>query len=448
MHAATINLGELFIPLWRGQFQCAGSDRVTNWDWAVLKDAEVWKEHGRIIGDCRPYIPGSFDRYPHNIAEKVSSGYKAKEWQGYFYGLAPALLHNILPFKYWQNFCHLVYAMRIVHQRRVSASQLQEAYFHVQTFHLEFEELYVQRNPDCLHFVRPCLHALLHTPQETVRMGTITTYSTWTIERMVGDLGGEIRLHSDPYANLSERGLLRCQTNALRASFPELEKKDKGPPAYSEDLGSGYHLLRARDEYAQALAGEEGAIIKRFIEDEEEKCGNAIPDNWAGPRVRRWARLQLPSGQIARSAWKEDRYAQTAIRRARFLSLPVSGSDKPQIEFAEVKFYFNARINDVRRPLALISLLSRPDADLFEKSFWTVWSVTLQNNALRVIDAKCVTSVVAVIPHDHHCREDRSDKRFFIWEYTGLEMDLLSDATQIRDEDRDALDQDDEEVNE
>lgn len=50
MHAATINLGELFILLCRGQFQCAGSDSLTRWHWAVLKDAEGWKEPGRIIG--------------------------------------------------------------------------------------------------------------------------------------------------------------------------------------------------------------------------------------------------------------------------------------------------------------------------------------------------------------------------------------------------------------
>ena len=66
---------------------------------------------------------------------------------------------------------------------------------------------------------------------------------------------------------------------------------------------------------------------------------------------------------------------------------------------------------------------------MFEKSFWTVWSVTeLGDEGLCVINVKCIQSVVAVVPHDHHILADQSDERYFIWEYLGLEMDLLSDA--------------------
>ncbi|TFK31092.1 hypothetical protein BDQ12DRAFT_701656 [Crucibulum laeve] len=61
MHVPTLNLGELFVPLWHGTFHSVAASKV--------------------------YLPSSFDRPPCNIALKVSSGYKAKEWQGYFYGL-------------------------------------------------------------------------------------------------------------------------------------------------------------------------------------------------------------------------------------------------------------------------------------------------------------------------------------------------------------------------
>jgi len=108
------------------------------------------------------------------------------------------------------------------------------------------------------------------------------------------------------------------------------------------------------------------------------------------------------------------------------------------VEFAEALFYFYARIDNVRTPLALVSVLSRPDMNLFKESWWTVWSVTEQHDdGLRVVDVKSIQSVVAVIPHNHHCNEDESDERFFIWEYMGLEMQLLSGALDGEEDDLD-----------
>src|SRR5882724_9572507 len=124
MHVPMLNLGDLLPALWRGVFKCNLNDNLESWDWAVLT-GDVWKQHGEEVAGCRPYIPGSFDQPPCNIALKINSGYKAKEWHGYLYGLALALLHNILPQNYWQNFCKLVHAMRIVHQRSIPRAQLQ-----------------------------------------------------------------------------------------------------------------------------------------------------------------------------------------------------------------------------------------------------------------------------------------------------------------------------------
>jgi len=142
MHVPTLNLGELFLPLWCGLFQCAAMDTVDSWDWAVLK-GEVWQNHGEAVGRAWPYMPTSFDRPPHNIAKKISSGYKGKEWQGYFYGLALALLHGILPSAYWKNLCKLVHAIRILHQRSIPLEQLLIAQSLLDKFHIEYETLYM-----------------------------------------------------------------------------------------------------------------------------------------------------------------------------------------------------------------------------------------------------------------------------------------------------------------
>lgn len=98
-----------------------------------------------------------------------------------------------------------------------------------------------------------------------------------------------------------------------------------------------------------------------------------------------------------------------------------------EIEFAEVQYFFNTIVNDERVTLALVSLYSRPDEDLFKQSNWTVWSVTEQGQlGLRVIDVKSILSVVSVIPHNHHVQADSSDECFFIWEQMGMDMALLS----------------------
>ncbi|KAF8068693.1 hypothetical protein FPV67DRAFT_1414486, partial [Lyophyllum atratum] len=141
--------------------------------------------------------------------------------------------------------------IRIIHQRSISRSQLQEAHRYLQEFHEEFEVLYCQRRTDRIHMMRPCVHALLHLTLETVRLGPVPLYSAWTMERVIGDLGGEIRQPSNPYQNLSERGVRRCQTNALKASFPALDREhQESLPRGSLDIGDGYVLLRAKDKHA------------------------------------------------------------------------------------------------------------------------------------------------------------------------------------------------------
>ena len=71
--------------------------------------------HGEAVANARYYMPGSFDNPPQNLALYVNTSYKAKEWQGYLYGLALALLHGILPMPYWHNVCKLVQAIQILH---------------------------------------------------------------------------------------------------------------------------------------------------------------------------------------------------------------------------------------------------------------------------------------------------------------------------------------------
>ncbi|KIJ46193.1 hypothetical protein M422DRAFT_250232 [Sphaerobolus stellatus SS14] len=185
---------------------CARTDNVNQWDWAVFRDDSVFKEDGAAVAACRPYIPGSYDHPPRNIVDKMNSGYRAKEWQGYVYGLEPALPTGILPELYWKNLCKLVKGVQIIQQRTISQEQVIEAQQYLEEFHLEFEAIYVRRQANRIYFVRPWL------------------YSAWTIECTVGNLGEEIKSHSRPYVNLTQCSLLRGQINAIEAKLSERQK--------------------------------------------------------------------------------------------------------------------------------------------------------------------------------------------------------------------------------
>src|SRR5712672_2495659 len=114
------------------------------------------------------------------------------------------LLLGILPDSYYMNYCKLVHSMRIMNQHRITKSNIRKAYLALTSFAQEFELLYCQWKETQIHFVRPCLHSLVHLPTEVVRFGPPLCSSQWTLERTIGNLGEEIKQHSNPFANLSQ----------------------------------------------------------------------------------------------------------------------------------------------------------------------------------------------------------------------------------------------------
>ncbi|KAF8583438.1 hypothetical protein K439DRAFT_1647251 [Ramaria rubella] len=303
MHMMMLNLGDLFPPLWRGQFECDPTDSMATWPWAVLT-GDVWKKHGEDVANAHPFMPGSFDWPPCNLTEKIHSGYKAKEWQGYFYGLA-------LPNMYWKNFCKLVRAVRIL----------------LDKFHMEYETIYVQRRTDCIHFFCPCVHALLHLGLEVPHLGLPTMTSQWTMEHTLSNLGEEIHQPLNPYANISECRLQQVQLNALKAMIPSLDKDSESVPQGSLNIGD--------DRYPHHCEGIAGQVVNLYICMAEEELGNELPDTWT-VKIVRWARVLLPNGQIV--------YMLLMHCMATSDTLYLSIDD--QVEYAKVQFYFTIKIGD------------------------------------------------------------------------------------------------------
>lgn len=305
MHLAA-NLSDLLLSLWRGTLDCGPSDNVETWDWAVFRDEGTWTIHGAAVENAGPYLPTSFDRKPRNISEKLNTGYKTWEFQLYMFGLAPALLYDILPRKYWSNYCQLVRGFQLMCQYRITAQELVHAQALLCCWERDFELLYYRRREDRIHFIRPCVHQTNHLVSETVRKGPSICYAQWTMERTIGNLGQEIRQPSNPFANLSQEGVRRCRINTLLSIMPELDNSHQGLPNGSVDLGDGYVLLRKRERYAKLPDGADAQAIANFLGARRML-----------PRIKKWARLLLPNKQVARSAWRETTKAREQVRMSR-----------------------------------------------------------------------------------------------------------------------------------
>ncbi|TFK65049.1 hypothetical protein BDN72DRAFT_773869 [Pluteus cervinus] len=430
MHLAGLNLPRHLIDIWLGdKIPLDGPGGKP--PFVVLDNEHTWHQHGKLVADARPYLPSSFDRPPRNPVEKLNSGYKAVEYITYVWILGPALFRLVLPPVYWLNFCKLVYAIRVLHQRRIRRNDL----FHVHDVLIEwgkeFESLYYQRRMDLLQLVRPCVHTILHAVDETFRRGPLGLYAQWTLENMIGNLGREVRQPSNPFANLAERGLLRAQISAAIAIDPTLSPPPPSLPRGSVSLGGEYLLLTPREDTYHRLTPPEIEALTNFYTD----LGYPMPSTFL---IQRWARLQLPNGQITRSLWKEKSTARATVRISRNVKYLIDGP-----RFGEVQYFSRLDLGGVMTAIAVISQYTDPEPGLLRDSFQTLRVCHyLGNRNIVIVKAKLIEAVVAMVPfpltpaekHDAEAYK-RLAGSFFVGEKLVFEM-----VAAERDEDSDQED--------
>ena len=246
MHLFGLNLGQLLVALWHGSIDHTQDDDPTTWLFTVLQNDLVWQAHGASVADAGLYLLIFLEsRVPCNPAEKISSGYKAVEYLVYIFGLCPALLYHRLPPKFYQNFCKLFFATCVIYKSKDDLLAAHKAFL---KFVYKFEILqYTTVLYMCslmhLHFIWPCVHALTHIILEHFHVGSLTEVSQWTMEKTIRNIGEEIWLHSNLYANLSHRVIEQVHVNALYAQALDLFHITEKVPTGACDVGDGYVLL-------------------------------------------------------------------------------------------------------------------------------------------------------------------------------------------------------------
>ncbi|KAE9390159.1 hypothetical protein BT96DRAFT_833830, partial [Gymnopus androsaceus JB14] len=378
----------------------------------------------QAVAACTPYIPGSFDHPPRNPAEKINSGYKAWEFLLYFYGLGPCLFFGLLPDIYWENYCSAVRSFQLLLQDICSTEELLEADDKFTEFSNGFKTIYVQRRSDQIHFVCPSIHAPSHIPFETARIGPGAIYSQWTMERTIGNLGEEIKQHSNPYANISQRGVRHCQVNALAASIPDLIPSSDAPPHGAKLLENGFMMLAATNTAAREVSAVEANAIRSFY----AALGEPKPACWC-PKLVRWARVKLPNGQIARSQWKEDPIPLEDIRIARNVKVGLNGEE----HVVEVHFYMLLRINETLYPIAIGSFYGPPHEELLRRSSGTYYTVPHYRDIdVHVFKITDIASTVMMAPDPQYIKifnggepDGTEVNRWFRMQRPGLKLSVF-----------------------
>jgi hypothetical protein len=214
-------------------------------------------------------------------------------------------------------FCKYVGIIELNGSKSVTAEENQELDTLIQTFSWEFEELHVQRIAARLHFVQPWMHTLLHVPNEAVAKGPTSYYSQWTLKRIIGVFKTNLRLHSNPGANMTHIALCFYQINSLKAMIPELDESKDKP---GTDLGEAYCKLQPHDTMRRPVTNLEACALDAYI----QAHGLQGDDDWIKKRtVLRFGHLGVPNGSVVRMAWKELLKPMDALRTLRMADVSV-----------------------------------------------------------------------------------------------------------------------------
>ncbi|EIW62750.1 uncharacterized protein TRAVEDRAFT_34095 [Trametes versicolor FP-101664 SS1] len=399
MHLTCLNLPDLFLSLWRGTIQGSIESDPKTWDCAVLAGSDVWTAYGVQVKRATSYLPGFFDRASRNITEKVNSGYKVIEFMTWFYNYLPAMLRWLLPEAYWLQLCKLVRGVKILYAEDILPEELVESKELLTGAVEEYEALYYARDPDHLHIVRPCIHLVWHGPDQVILLGSVKTCTQLPTERLIGDLGCEIKQPSNPFMNLSQRALRRCQINAVKSMLPYLDRarqKLNVLPRAAKDLGDGYALLRKLDTCARTLPALEAAAFYDYLSVwEPESCEGEERETFTC-KVRKWARMHVPNGTAVRSAWTEHEKPLSQLRLGRVVKARMH-TDCYYIKIGDVQYF--TRIGRAEQAVALVSVFRPRDEDLYQRSFKTVELHEYRGDeSLCVINAKTIETGIGMIP--------------------------------------------------
>lgn len=189
MHLVPINLVEILLRLWTGNYQF---DQEQPCSYVLTK--EQWIEIGNDLENARAHLPDAFGPAPLNIYTRLKA-YKRKAIQKHNLLLLyfPTIMRSRLPAKYYQNLIFLCKAYSLTMSRVVTEETLTLIKELWARFVLTFEELYVHpenqdEDPRRQVLMTSNIHATLHIADTIRDLGPAYGWCEWGLEDFLGPL--------------------------------------------------------------------------------------------------------------------------------------------------------------------------------------------------------------------------------------------------------------------
>jgi hypothetical protein len=93
-------------------------------------------------------------------------------------------------------------------------------------------------------------------------------YAQWTMECMIGILESNLRLDSNPFANMQQIAICHVAMTGVMARMPELDESalDSPPePNWCYNAGNVYCLLHPHDSHITAMTSGEAAAFSTYF---------------------------------------------------------------------------------------------------------------------------------------------------------------------------------------
>lgn len=169
-----------------------------------------------------------------------------------------------------------------------SDSEIQRLHEDIKIFLHSFENLYVQNDFSKVSRCRLCVFQLIHIPDHIRWFGSIRLGSRATVERMIGELGHQIRSKKAPFANMATILFERQVTHLLYQYYPDLQSTQQS--THTDLLFSKQNIKKREREVTQVFVQHLTAILLRDQIDFDIKFA-----------IERFGKFSLSDGTVLHS---------------------------------------------------------------------------------------------------------------------------------------------------
>ncbi|KAG8685707.1 hypothetical protein FRC08_012953 [Ceratobasidium sp. 394] len=218
MHLFFENIVPNLIRLWNGTFkelnQGSGSYQLSSEDWALI---------GRETAAATRTLPADFGSPLPDIAQDGYL-YKAEAHAFWIQFIAPIVLKNRLPGKYYKHALLLREIIMLCIQYEITTEEIDDLDKMVKSWVSDYEKYYYQYTADRLPTCPLTIHALLHLTYYIRQTGPLWASWAFVMERFCGRLLPAVKNRVRPYEHLDYYIQRRAQMQAVSAIFglPEL----------------------------------------------------------------------------------------------------------------------------------------------------------------------------------------------------------------------------------